>query len=64
MARLHEIADIVQISTKCFRHILHEHLCMKKLSARWVSRSLTIDQKQQRVNDSKRALALFQRNQT
>ncbi|XP_011052032.1 PREDICTED: uncharacterized protein LOC105144677 [Acromyrmex echinatior] len=35
---------------------------MKKLSARWVPRLLTIDQKQQRVDDSTVGLALLQRN--
>ncbi|KYN18938.1 hypothetical protein ALC57_08781 [Trachymyrmex cornetzi] len=35
---------------------------MKKLSARWVPRLLTVDQKQQRVDDSTAGLALLQRN--
>ena len=37
---------------------------MKKLFAWWIPCPLTINQKQQRVDDSERALALFQRNQT
>ena len=45
------------------RHILHEHLGMKKLSAQWMSLSITINQKQQRVDDSARVLALLRRNQ-
>lgn len=57
--KVREIADIVKISIGSVHHILHEHLCMKKLSARWVPRSLTIDQKQQRVDDSERALRCF-----
>ena len=56
------IAGIVKISTESVRHIIHEHLDIKKRSPRWVPRSLTIDQKQQRVDDSERALVLFQRN--
>ena len=43
-------------------YILHDVLEMKKLLARWVSRLLTIDQKQQRVDDSTAGLALLQRN--
>ena len=55
---------MVKISIEPVRHILHEHLGTKKLSARWVPRSLTIDQKQQHVNDSERVHALFQSKQT
>lgn len=62
--KVREIADIVKISTERVRHILHENLGMKKLSARWVPRLLTIDQKQQRIHDSEHGLALFQRNPT
>ena len=43
-------------------HISNEHLGMKKLSTRWVPRSLTIDQKQQRIDNWERAFTLFQRN--
>ena len=53
---------MVKILTERVRHILHEHLSMEKVSARWVPRSLTIDQKQQRVDDSEHTLALFQCN--
>lgn len=60
--KVREIADILKISTERVRYILHEYLDMKKLSARWVPRFLTIDQKQQRVDDSERILALFQKN--
>ena len=34
--KMSEITDMVKISTECVRHILHEHLGMKQLSARWV----------------------------
>ena len=35
---------------------------MKKLCSKWVPRLLTVDQKQQRVDDLERRLQLFQRN--
>jgi len=60
--KVRQIADIVKISTERVRHILHEFLNMKKLCARWVPRTLTIDQKQQRVENSEHCLALFRRN--
>ena len=40
--------------------ILHEQLGMKKLSARWVSRLLTVDHKRRVI--SKQCLEMFQRN--
>ena len=44
--------------------ILHEQLDMKKLSARWVSRLLTVNRKRDRVTISKqwRSLEMFQHN--
>ena len=42
--------------------ILHEQLGMKKLSARWVLRLLTVDHKHDRVTISKQCLEMFQRN--
>ena len=42
--------------------ILHEQLGMKKLSARWVPRLLTVDHKRDRVTISKQCLEMFQRN--
>ena len=38
------------------------HLSMRKLCSKWVPHLLTVDQKQQRVDDSERCLELFQRN--
>jgi len=35
---------------------------MRKLCSKWVPRLLTVDQKQQRVDDSEHCLQLFQRN--
>lgn len=58
--KVREIADIIRISTGSVFTILHEHLNMKKLCARWVPRFLTADQKQQRVDDSERCLTILQ----
>ena len=44
-----EIAEFVSITTERVVNILHTHLCMRKLCARWVLRLLTIDQKRIRV---------------
>jgi len=42
--------------------ILHEQLDMKKLSAKWMPRLLTVDHKRNRVTISKKYLEMFQRN--
>ncbi|QQP31396.1 Mariner transposase, partial [Caligus rogercresseyi] len=42
--------------------ISHGYLAMKKLSARWVPRLLTIEHKRNRVTTSMECLALFNRN--
>jgi len=55
--KLRELADIVKISMERVGYILHEHL--RKLCSKWVPRLLTVDQKQQRVDDSERCLELF-----
>ena len=60
--KVREIAEVVFISTECVINILHTHLCMSKLCARWVPRLLTIDQKRIRVTTSKKNLAHFNRN--
>lgn len=60
--KVSEIAGIIKISTERVRHILHDHLNMKKLSARWVPRFLTAEQKLKRVHDSKYALEMFEVN--
>jgi histone-lysine N-methyltransferase SETMAR len=60
--KVREIAEIVSISTERVLNILHEHLAMKKLCARWVPRVLTIDQKRIRVTTSERNLAYINRN--
>ena len=57
-----EIADTFNISVSSVFTILHEHLSMRKLCSKWVPRFLTVDHKQQRVDDSERCFKLFQRN--
>lgn len=60
--KLLEIANILKISEGSVFTIIHEHLGMKKLFSKWVPRLLTMEQKQQRVDDSKLCLAMFTRN--
>ena len=60
--KLSEIADIVDISTERIQNILHEKLGMKKLSARWVPRLLTVQQKRNRMTTSEHCLDMFKRN--
>ena len=47
-----QMAEAVGISTEREHQILHEYLEMKKLSARWVPRLLTLDHKRNRVTIS------------
>ena len=56
------IVDIFKISKGSVFTILHEHLSMRKLCSKWVPRLLTVDQRQQCVDDSERCLELFQDN--
>ena len=60
--KLREIADTLKISEDSVFTILHKHLSMRKLCLKWVPRLLTVDQKQQRVDDTEHCLELFQRN--
>ncbi|XP_015182495.1 PREDICTED: putative uncharacterized protein FLJ37770 [Polistes dominula] len=60
--KLCELAEIVKISKERVGFILHKHLSMRKLCSKWVPRLLTVDQKQQRVDDSEQCLAMFKRN--
>lgn len=59
---MREIAESMDISYGAVIKILHKKLGMRKLSARWVPRLLTIDNKRARVNCSKECLALCNRN--
>jgi hypothetical protein len=60
--KVREIASAVGISSEQVRNILHQNLNMRKLSARWVPRLLTVAQKRNRVRCSMDNLQLFQRN--
>lgn len=60
--KVRDIAETLGISYDRVHNILHEYLHMRKLSARWVPRLLTIDHKRERVNLCKHGLGLFQRN--
>ncbi|XP_055375401.1 uncharacterized protein LOC129608102 [Condylostylus longicornis] len=57
--KVRELADIVGLSKSAIHRILTENLDMKKLSARWVPRLLTIDHKQHRADVSMNCLAMF-----
>lgn len=60
--KIREIADIVKISTERVQNILHEKLGMRKLSARWVPRLLTMEQKRNRLTISELCLNKFKSN--
>ena len=60
--KVREIAETVGISKDRVGHILHEILGMRKLSARWVPRLLTPDNKRTRETTSEQCLTLFKRN--
>ena len=50
--KVREIAEVMNMSKERVCHILNQHLDMRKLSARWVPRLLTVDQKLVRMNMS------------
>ena len=60
--KVREIAETVGISKDRVGYILHESLGMRKLSARWVPRLLTPDNKRNRETTSEQCLTLFKRN--
>ena len=60
--KVREISETVNISVGRVWHILHECMGMRKMSARWVPRFLTVDQKRTRVVASEQCLGMFQRN--
>ncbi|XP_011251320.1 histone-lysine N-methyltransferase SETMAR-like [Camponotus floridanus] len=60
--KVREIVEATGISHGSVVSILSDHLGMRKLSARWMPRLLTIDNKRNRVTISKECLALFNRN--
>ena len=62
--KIRKIANIVGISTERIQNILHEKLGMRKLSARWVPRLLTVEQIRNRMTTSEHCLDTFKRNPT
>lgn len=62
--KVREIAEAMSISKERVCHILIENLGMRKLTARWVPRLLTLDQKRVRMNICKALLAQFRRNKS
>ena len=59
--KVHEIAETVGISKYCLGRILHEILDMRKLSARWVPRLLTPNNRN-RETASEQCLTLLKPN--
>lgn len=62
--KVREIAEAMKMSKERVCHILNQDLGMRKLSARWVPRLLTLDQKRVRMNISNALLAQFRRNKS
>ena len=60
--KVNEIAATVGISKNYVGHILHETLGMRTLSARWVPRLLTPENKRTHEITSDQCLTLFKRN--
>ncbi|GBP10691.1 Putative uncharacterized protein FLJ37770 [Eumeta japonica] len=56
--KLWQIAEELQISKKRVGEIIHEHMNMRKISARWVPKMLTPFDKQRRLQTSKDFLEL------
>jgi len=52
------------MSIKRVLNILHDHLHMRKLFARWVPRVFTEERKENRIIASERGLEMFKRNLT
>ena len=63
MAKLKEISVRVEIPKTTIIWIIHEHLHMKKVSARWVLRLLSSVQKEHRLTCCQNVLELCRRNQ-
>lgn len=60
--KIHEVAREMGISYESVRIILHQHLGMSKVSARWVPRMLTPPQKQFRAECCELNLSLMNQN--
>ncbi|GFV31246.1 histone-lysine N-methyltransferase SETMAR [Trichonephila clavipes] len=62
--KVRDITETMSMSKERVCHILNQHLSKRKLSARWVTRVLTLDQKRVRINISNAWLAQFRRNKS
>src|SRR5436190_24157904 len=62
--KVREIAEVMNMSKERACHILNQHLDMRKLSAHWVPRFLTLDQKRIRMKISRALLAQFRLNKS
>ncbi|XP_030750541.1 protein GVQW3-like [Sitophilus oryzae] len=62
--KVRKIAEVMNISKDYVCHTLNQDLGMRKLSARWVPRLLTLDQKRVRMNISNSMLAQFRVNKS
>ncbi|GFT66440.1 histone-lysine N-methyltransferase SETMAR [Trichonephila clavipes] len=62
--KVRKIAEVMSMSKEWVCHILNQHLGMRKLSARWVLRLLTLGQKRVRMNISNTLLAQFRRKKS
>ena len=60
--KVRDIAEMTQISSGSVFTILHKKLSLKKVFSKWVPRLLSMEQKQQRIDDSESCLSLFTRN--
>ena len=60
--KMRKIAETVDITKDCASHILHEILGMRKLSAQWVPRLLTPDNKRNRETTSEQCLSAIWRS--
>ncbi|XP_063909864.1 histone-lysine N-methyltransferase SETMAR-like [Zophobas morio] len=60
--KIREIAEIPNISTERVHNILQEKLGIRRLSARWVPRLLTVEQKRNCVTTSEHCLNMFKHN--
>ena len=56
-----KIAVVLKISQSSVFFIFQEHLLTRKLWSKWLPRLLSVDQKQQRIDNSERCLQQFQR---
>ena len=60
--KVHEVAHDLDISVGSVETILHEHLCMTKLAARWIPRLLTDSMKKAQADCCKELLHLYNAN--